>query len=91
MIAMTGPDVRDFEREAGQFGDRRYNYDFDAILRRYMMRAFDPFMPAGRALELERRVVRADADDREWEDAAQANFDFIPKWGSGRSGLPGLG
>ncbi|SHI39406.1 Methyltransferase domain-containing protein [Roseomonas rosea] len=44
--------ARDFEREAGEFGGRRYNYDFDGILRHYMMQAFAPFLPAGRALEL---------------------------------------
>jgi 2-polyprenyl-3-methyl-5-hydroxy-6-metoxy-1,4-benzoquinol methylase len=44
--------ARDYNAEAGEFGERRYNYDFDAIVRAYMMRAFDPFMPAGRALEL---------------------------------------
>ncbi|CAO4172672.1 Methyltransferase family protein [Methylorubrum aminovorans] len=44
--------ARDYDREGGQFGDRRYNYDFDAITRRYMMRAFAPFLPQGRALEL---------------------------------------
>ncbi|MCE4223490.1 class I SAM-dependent methyltransferase [Methylobacterium sp. C25] len=44
--------ARDYDREAAQVGDRRYNYDFDAITRRYMMRAFTPFMLPGRALEL---------------------------------------
>lgn len=44
--------ARDYDREAAQVGDRRYNYDFDAITRRYMMRAFTPFLPQGRALEL---------------------------------------
>lgn len=44
--------TRDYDREATQMGDRRYNYDFDAITRRYMMRAFAPFLPVGRALEL---------------------------------------
>ena len=43
---------RDFNLEAQQFGDRKYNYDFDAIVRSYMMRAFDPWLPQGRALEL---------------------------------------
>jgi 2-polyprenyl-3-methyl-5-hydroxy-6-metoxy-1,4-benzoquinol methylase len=33
-------------------GDRQYEYDFDRILRRYMMRAFLPFLRPGRALEL---------------------------------------
>jgi 2-polyprenyl-3-methyl-5-hydroxy-6-metoxy-1,4-benzoquinol methylase len=48
---MNAP-ARDFDREAGEFGGRRYNYDFDGILRDYMMRAFAPFLPTGRALEL---------------------------------------
>lgn len=44
--------ARDYDREARQFGDRKYNYDFDARVRAYMMRAFEPFLPPGRALEL---------------------------------------
>ncbi len=44
--------ARDYDHEASQFGDRRYNYDFDAITRQYMFRAFAPFLPRGRALEL---------------------------------------
>lgn len=44
--------MRDYNLEAQQFGDRKYNYDFDSIVRAYMMRAFDPFLPQGRALEL---------------------------------------
>lgn len=44
--------ARDFNAEGKQFGDRSYNYDFDEIVRRYMMRAFAPLMPPGRALEL---------------------------------------
>lgn len=44
--------TRDYDQEAGQFGERRYNYDFDARVRDYMMRAFEPFLPTGRALEL---------------------------------------
>jgi SAM-dependent methyltransferase len=43
---------RDYDREAGQFGERKYNYDFDERVRGYMMRAFTPFLPKGRALEL---------------------------------------
>jgi 2-polyprenyl-3-methyl-5-hydroxy-6-metoxy-1,4-benzoquinol methylase len=43
---------RNYNLEATQFGDRKYNYDFDAIVRSYMMRAFAPWMPKGRALEL---------------------------------------
>ena len=48
---MSAP-ARDYDREAGQFGDRKYNYDFDARVRSYMMKAFQPFLPEGRALEL---------------------------------------
>jgi 2-polyprenyl-3-methyl-5-hydroxy-6-metoxy-1,4-benzoquinol methylase len=48
---MSAP-ARDYDAEAGQFGDRKYNYDFDARVRSYMMRAFEPFLPAGRALEM---------------------------------------
>ena len=48
----TSAPARDYDAEAGQFGDRLYNYDFDAIVRAYMMKAFEPLMPAGRALEL---------------------------------------
>jgi SAM-dependent methyltransferase len=44
--------TRDYNAEAGQFGDRKYNYDFDARVRSYMMRAFEPLLPDGRALEL---------------------------------------
>lgn len=43
---------RDYNLESRQFGDRKYNYDFDSIVRGYMMRAFDPWLPKGRALEL---------------------------------------
>ena len=42
---------RDYNLESRQFGDRKYNYDFDSIVRGYMMRAFDPWLPKGRALE----------------------------------------
>ncbi|HZZ90105.1 MAG TPA: class I SAM-dependent methyltransferase [Caulobacteraceae bacterium] len=45
-------ETRDYDREAGQFGERKYNYDFDARVRGYMMRTFEPFLPPGRALEL---------------------------------------
>ena len=43
--------VRDYNQEHKD-GARKYAYDFDTVLRRYMMRTFDPFLPAGRALEL---------------------------------------
>src|SRR5688500_4650382 len=32
--------------------DRKYSYDFDLILREYMMKSFVPFFPVGAALEL---------------------------------------
>lgn len=35
-----------------QDGTRKYAYEFDSVLRGYMMRALDPFMPAGKALEM---------------------------------------
>jgi 2-polyprenyl-3-methyl-5-hydroxy-6-metoxy-1,4-benzoquinol methylase len=31
---------------------RKYNYDFDLVLREYMLKTFIPFMPAGSALEM---------------------------------------
>lgn len=43
--------MRDYNREA-QDSTRRYAYDFDWVLRRYIMRAFAPFFRPGRALEL---------------------------------------
>ena len=33
-------------------GARPYAYRFDAVLRRYIMRTLDPFLPPGRALEM---------------------------------------
>ncbi|SRR5579871_1439095 len=44
--------TRDYVREAADNGERRYAYDFDAVLRRYMIRAFRPFLPPGRAVEV---------------------------------------
>jgi SAM-dependent methyltransferase len=44
--------MRDYDREAIAVGGRQYDYEFDRIVRRYMMRAFEPFLPAGPALEL---------------------------------------
>jgi 2-polyprenyl-3-methyl-5-hydroxy-6-metoxy-1,4-benzoquinol methylase len=43
---------RNYDLEARELENKKYNYDFDAIVRRYMMRAFAPWMPRGRALEL---------------------------------------
>ena len=43
--------VRDYAREF-QDNERKYAYDFDAVLRRYMMRALDAHMVPGSALEM---------------------------------------
>ena len=43
--------VRDFNREY-QDGARKYAYDFDVVLRRYMMKALAPYFRPGKALEL---------------------------------------
>jgi 2-polyprenyl-3-methyl-5-hydroxy-6-metoxy-1,4-benzoquinol methylase len=43
--------VRDYNAEYKD-SDRRYAYEFDARLRRYIMRTLAPLMPAGRALEM---------------------------------------
>ena len=43
--------TRDYNAEYKD-GARKYAYEFDTILRRYMMRALDPFLPPGRALEM---------------------------------------
>jgi len=45
---MTG---RDFNREY-QDGARKYQYDFDGVVQRYVMKALAPFFRPGRALEL---------------------------------------
>jgi SAM-dependent methyltransferase len=44
--------MRDYDREAIAVGGRKYDYEFDRIVRGYMMRAFEPFLPEGPALEL---------------------------------------
>jgi 2-polyprenyl-3-methyl-5-hydroxy-6-metoxy-1,4-benzoquinol methylase len=43
---------RDYNREYQDTETRKYAYNFDGVLRRYMIRAFEPLMPGGRALEL---------------------------------------
>jgi len=43
--------ARDYNQEYRD-GQRKYSYDFDTVLRGYMMRTLDPFLPPGRALEL---------------------------------------
>jgi 2-polyprenyl-3-methyl-5-hydroxy-6-metoxy-1,4-benzoquinol methylase len=42
---------RDYNAEHKD-GARKYAYEFDSLLRRYMMRTLDPFLPSGRALEM---------------------------------------
>lgn len=44
--------MRDFDREYQAQGDRRYAYDFDQVVRRFMMRALEPYFLPGKALEL---------------------------------------
>ncbi len=43
---------RDYNQEHRDTADKKYFYDFDAILRRYMMKAFEPLLLPGKALEL---------------------------------------
>lgn len=43
---------RDFDKEAVSYGDRRYTYDFDDLVRRFALRRFEPFLTTGPALEL---------------------------------------
>lgn len=44
--------MRDFINESRDLDTHKYAYDFDHVLRQYMMRAFDPLLPKGKALEL---------------------------------------
>jgi len=45
--------MRDYNKEyQASEPSQKYEYDFDKLLRRYMMRAFQPFLPRGKALEL---------------------------------------
>lgn len=43
--------TRDFNQEY-QDGARKYAYDFDSVLRHYMLRTLEPFVREGRALEM---------------------------------------
>jgi 2-polyprenyl-3-methyl-5-hydroxy-6-metoxy-1,4-benzoquinol methylase len=43
--------ARDYDAEYKD-GARQYAYRFDAVLRRYIMRTLEPFLPEGRALEM---------------------------------------
>lgn len=44
--------VRDLNKEFADEDDRKYAYDFDYILRDYMMDTFAAFLPKGRVLEM---------------------------------------
>jgi len=44
--------MRNFSQEHQNLAERKYSYDFDDILRHYMMRTFEPFLIQGRALEM---------------------------------------
>jgi 2-polyprenyl-3-methyl-5-hydroxy-6-metoxy-1,4-benzoquinol methylase len=44
--------TRDFDSEYQDNAERKYAYDFDEVIRRHLLRAFSPLLPAGRALEL---------------------------------------
>ncbi len=44
--------MRNYNQEYQDTDARKYAYDFDTVLRGYMMRSFAPFLPAGKALEL---------------------------------------
>src|SRR3984957_14280226 len=44
--------MRDFDREAGAQPGKKYNYEFDSIVRHYMMREFKSHFGDGPALEL---------------------------------------
>jgi 2-polyprenyl-3-methyl-5-hydroxy-6-metoxy-1,4-benzoquinol methylase len=43
--------ARDYNAEFKDSG-RQYAYQFDAVLRHYVMRSLDPFLPPGKALEM---------------------------------------
>jgi SAM-dependent methyltransferase len=44
--------MRNFDEEARELPDKKYNYNFDAIVRSYMMRDFRPHFAPGPALEI---------------------------------------
>jgi SAM-dependent methyltransferase len=44
--------MRDYNNEHQDNPERQYAYDFDVVLRRYMMRTFVPLLHGGKALEL---------------------------------------
>jgi 2-polyprenyl-3-methyl-5-hydroxy-6-metoxy-1,4-benzoquinol methylase len=51
MWAEPAVTLRDYNLESRDT-DRKYAYEFDAVLRRYIMRALDPFLVPGKALEM---------------------------------------
>jgi 2-polyprenyl-3-methyl-5-hydroxy-6-metoxy-1,4-benzoquinol methylase len=44
--------TRDYNSEAKSRQDKQYEYEFDSLVRTYMMRSFQPFFRGGAALEL---------------------------------------
>ena len=44
--------MRNYNQEFSDTENKKYRYDFDAVLRQYMMRTFTPLLPQGKALEL---------------------------------------
>ncbi len=48
----VGGTARDHNKEYQDNDSRRYAYDFDTVVRRYMMRALSPFFGDGKVLEL---------------------------------------
>jgi 2-polyprenyl-3-methyl-5-hydroxy-6-metoxy-1,4-benzoquinol methylase len=44
--------ARNYQQEATDNHERRYEYDFDKLLRDYMLRSFEPYLPQGPVLEM---------------------------------------
>ncbi len=44
--------MRDYNTEAKDTQSHQYHYNFDTVLREFMMRSFSPLMPSGKALEM---------------------------------------
>lgn len=76
-----GSNVRDFDREYQDNESRQYAYDFDYVVRRYMMRSLAPFFTQGKALELgcfegeTTRLYAAQFEDLTVIEAAQSLID----------------
>lgn len=49
---MNAHSIRDYNLESRDTQDHQYHYNFDTVLRHFMMRSFKPFMLGGKALEL---------------------------------------